>query len=100
MVFYLASDLPGEGVHNLLNAVVCEDGRVVDELLVRQLVSVNDEAVRHQRVPVVEVAELQSDAVPVLEVGIEEQGRIELQLQQVAAEVLYVLLHHYFYGLT
>lgn len=100
LVCYLASDLPGEGVHNLLNAVVCEDGGVVEKLLVRQLVSVDDKGVGHQRVPVVEVAELQSDAVPVLEVGIEEQGGIELQLQHVAAEVLHVLLDHYFYGLT
>lgn len=100
MVCYLASDLSGEGVHNLLNAVVCEDGGVVQELLVRQLVSIDDEAVRHQRVPVVEVGELQGDTVPVLEVGIKEQGGIELQVQQVAAEVLHVLLDHYFYGLT
>lgn len=100
LVCYLASDLPGEGGHNLLDAVVREDGGVVEELLVRQLVSVDDEAVGHERVPVVEVAELQSDAVPVLEVGIEEQGGVELQLQHVAAEVLHVLLDHYFDGLT
>lgn len=46
------------------------------------------------------MAELQRDTVPILEVGIEEQCGIELQMQQVAAEVLYVLLDHYFYGLT
>lgn len=34
LVSYLACDLPGERVHNLLNAVVCEDGGVVQELLV------------------------------------------------------------------
>lgn len=78
LIRYLASDLPGEGVYNLLNAIVCEDGGVVDELLVWQLVSIDDEAVGHQRVPVVEVAELQRDTIAVLEVGIEEQGRIEL----------------------
>lgn len=100
MVYYLASSLPGEGVHHLINAVVCENGGVVEELLVRVLVAINHKAVRHQRVPVVELAELQSDAVPVLEVGIKEQGGVELQAQQVSAEVLHVLLYHYLDGLT
>lgn len=97
---YLASSLPGEGVHQLLNAVVCENRRVEDELRVRQFISINEEAVWHQRVPVVELAELQSDTVAILEVGVKEQGGIKLQLQQVSTEVLHVLLYHYSYCLT
>lgn len=100
LVYYLASSLPGEGFHHLIDAVVHENGGVVDELLVRELVAVNHKAVGHQRVPVVELAELQSDAVPVLEVGIKEQGGVELQAQQVSAQVLHILLYHYLDGLT
>lgn len=55
------------------------------------MVSVDEEAVGHQRVPVVEVAELQSDAVAVLETLAKEQRRIELQLKQVAAQMLHVI---------
>lgn len=99
-VRYLACNLPREGVHQLLNAVVGEHGVVEEELLVRQLVSVDEEAVGHQGVPVVQLTELQSDAVPVLEAGVEQQGGIKLQLQQVPTEVLHVLLDHYFYRLA
>lgn len=90
--FYLAGDLAGEGIHQLFHAVVSENGRVEQEVFVRQLISVYVEAVGHQRVPVVQLAELQRDAVPVLELGVEQQRGVELQVQEVAAEVLHVLL--------
>lgn len=57
-------------------------------------ISVNEEAVRYQRVPVVEVAELQSDAVAVLETCVEEQGGIELELEQVTTQMLHVLFNY------
>lgn len=68
-----------------------EDGGVVHKLGEGDLVSVDEEAVGHQRVPVVELAELQSDAVAVLETLAKEQRRIELQLKQVAAQMLHVV---------
>lgn len=78
---------------------MCEHRRVEEELWVGELVPVDEEAVRHQGVPVVQVAELQSDAVPVLERGVKQEGRVKLQMQQVSTEVLHVLLYHYAYGL-
>lgn len=74
--------------------MVCEDRRVEQELCVRKLLSVYVEAVGHQRVPVVELAELQRDAVPVLEMRVKQQGGVKLQLQKVAAQVLHILLYH------
>lgn len=71
-----------------------EDGRVVHELRVRDFFPVNEEAVGHQWVPVVQVAELQSDAVAVLETLTEEQGGVELQFKQVATQMLHVLLDY------
>lgn len=71
-----------------------EEGAVVDELRVRDVLPVDEEAVRHERVPVVEVGELQSDAVAVLETCVEEQGGIELEVQQVTTQVLHVLFYY------
>lgn len=48
----------------------------------------------------VELAELQSDTVAVLEGRAEQQGGIELELKQVSAEVLHVIFYHDSYGLT
>lgn len=73
---------------------------VVNKLGVRDLVPADREAVGHQRVPVVELAELQGDAVAVLELRPEEQRGIELQLQQVTAQLLHVLLHYDVDGLS
>lgn len=56
---YLAGSLPRERVHQLVHAVVRDDGRVEEEMLVRQLISTYMETVGHQRVPVVKLAELQ-----------------------------------------
>ena len=97
---YLASNLPRESIHQLLNAIVSENRSVEEELCVRQFISVNKEAVGHQWVPVVELAEFQSDTVPILEVWVKQQGGIKFQLQQVSTEVLHVLLNHDFYRLT
>lgn len=69
-VSYLASSLPREGIHQLLDAVVCQNSRVEEELYIGDLISINEEAVRHEWVPVVELAELQGDAIPVLEAGV------------------------------
>lgn len=91
---YLSSRLPRESVHQLLHAVVHEDGGVVQELGVWDFISVNEKAVWHQRVPVVEMAELQGDAVSVLETHVEEQGGVIGQLQMVATQVLHVLLYN------
>lgn len=75
---YLASNLPCEGVHKLFNAVVSEDRGVEEELCVGKVIPVNEEAVRHQGVPVVKVAELKGDTVPVLERGVEQESGIKL----------------------
>ncbi len=99
-VCYLASSLPTEGIHQLFNAVMCENRSVEEELRVEQFISVYEEAVGHQGVPVVELAELQRDTVTVLELGVKQQGGIKLQLQLVSTEVLHILLYHYLYGLT
>ena len=72
-----------------------EDRGVVKKLGVRDFIPIDDEAVRHHWVPVVELAELQGDAVAVLERHIEEQGGIELQLQQVTAQMLHILFYYY-----
>lgn len=70
-----------------------EERCVVKKLRVGDVISVDEKAVGHQRVPVVEVAELHGDTVAVLETLIEEQGGIELQLQQVTAQLLHVLFN-------
>lgn len=98
--FYLASRLPREGIHHLFNAIVCENRCVEEELFIRQFVSINKEAVGHQSMPVVELAELQRDTVPILEVGVKQQRGIKFQLEQVSAEVLHILFNHNFYRLT
>lgn len=100
VVCYLPSNLPGEGIHERLHAVVRQNRRVEEELFVWQLVPIYYEAVGHQRVPVVELAELQSDTVAVLEVRAEQQGGIELELKQVSAKVLHVIFYHDSYGLA
>lgn len=86
--------MTGEGIHQLLHPKVHEEGRVVNELGVQDFMSIDEKAVRHQWVPVVEVAELQSDAVAVLETLFEEQRGIKLQLQQITAQMLHILFDY------
>ena len=90
---YLSCSLSRESIHQLLHPVVHEHGGVIQELGVGDFLSVDEEAVGHQRVPVVEMAELHGDAVIVLKTHIEEQGGIELEIQQVTAQVLHVLFY-------
>lgn len=56
--------------------------------------------VGHQRVPVVQGVELGRDAVLVLETLVEEELRVELELEVIAAEMLHVVLDHNLDGLT
>lgn len=62
-----------------------EEGIVVEKLGVWDVVSINEEAVGHQGVPVVKVDKLHSDAIAVVELLFEEQGGIKLQLEQITA---------------
>lgn len=62
---------------------MCEDGTIVEKLGVWDVISINEEAVGHQGVPVVKLDKLLSDAVTVLELLFEEQGGIELQFEQI-----------------
>lgn len=77
-----------------------EYGGVEHEISVGDLSSINEEAVRHERMPMVKLIKLHSNAVLVLELGTEEQCRVKFQLKVVSAEVLYVLLDHYPNDLT
>lgn len=94
-----ASALAREGVHQGLDPIVHEHGGVEQELLVAVLLGAHLEGVGHERVPVVELVELHGDAVAVLELGAEQQFRVKLQPQEVAAQLLHVLLNHNLDGL-
>jgi len=97
---YLSGDLVGEGLHEAPDAVLGDDGGVEDKLLVAVVAPLDAEAVGHQRVPVVQRVELRRDAVLVLEALIEQQLRVELQLEVVTAQVLHVVLDHDLDGLA
>lgn len=56
--------------------------------------TIDDEVVRHQRVPAVELTELQSDAIAVLERHSEQQRRIKLQFQEITAKVLHIIFNY------
>lgn len=96
---YPASDLARKGVNQGLDPVVHQHGGVEQELLIAVLLGAHSEGVRHEWVPVVEVVELHGNAVAILEVDAEEQLRVKLQLQEVAAQLLHVLLNHDLDGL-
>lgn len=97
---YLASGLPREGLHHFIYAIVHEEWSVVEELPMRHFVAINEETVRYQGVPVVKLAELQRDAVTILELGVKQHYGVKLQFQKVSAELLHVLLYHYLYRLS
>lgn len=91
LFFYLSGRLPRKCVHQLFYAVVQKQRGVEGETRVRNVIPIHMEAVRHQRVPVVQVAELEGDTIAVLEALAEEQRGIKLEFEQVAAQVLHVL---------
>lgn len=64
---YPACDLVGEGVHQVVDAVVDDNGGVEDKLLVGVDFLLDVEVLGHERMPVVERVELGGDAVLVLE---------------------------------
>lgn len=90
---YPSCSLHGKGLCQGLHAIVHEHGGVVEELLVAVLLSLDGEGVGHQRVPVVELVELHRNAIPVLELLLKQQLRVELEVQEVPAEVLDVVLN-------
>lgn len=96
---YPASTLAREGIHQGLHPIVHQHGGVEQELLVAVVLGAHLEGVRHERVPVVEMVELHGNAVLVLELDAEQQLRVELELQEVAAQLLHVLLDHDLDGL-
>lgn len=73
---------------------------VEHKLLVAVLSVLDVEGVGHQRVPVVKSVELRCDAVLILELLVEEQLRVELELEVVAAQMLHVVLDHNLDGLS
>lgn len=89
---YPASALAREGVHQGLHPMVHQYGGVEQELLIAVVLGAHREGVGHERVPVVEMVELQGNAILVLELGAEQQLWVELELQEVAAQLLHVLL--------
>lgn len=89
---YPASALAREGIHQGLHPMVHQHGGVEQELLIAVVLGAHREGVGHERVPVVEMVELQGDAVLVLELDTEQQLWVKLELQEVAAQLLHVLL--------
>lgn len=96
---YPSCSLPGKGLHQGFYTIVHEHGGVVEELLIAVLLSLDDEGVGHQPVPVVELVELHRNAIPVLELLLEQQLRVKLEAQEVPAEVLDVVLNDNLDGL-
>lgn len=80
--------------------MLCHYGVVEEKLGVCIDLVLDLKRVRHQRVPVVQRVELRCDAVLILEPLAEEELRVKLKLQVVAAQVLNVILNHDFDGLT
>lgn len=97
---HLPSSLSGESLYKGLHAVICQHGGVVDELVVAVLLVLDGKAVWHQRVPMVELVEFHSNAVPVLELHPKKELWIELQAQVVATEMLDIVFNYDFDGLT
>lgn len=90
---YHPRSLLGKGLHQGLHAIVQEHGGVVEKLLVAVRFPLDDEGVRHQPVPVIELVELHRDAIPVLELPPEQQLGVKLEAQEVPAEVLDVVFN-------
>lgn len=75
-------------------------GVVEDKLLVAVFRLLDVKAVGHQRVPVVQRVEFGRDAVLVLEALLEQQLRVKLELEMIAAQVLDVVFYHNLNGLA
>lgn len=97
---YLSRGLGWEGLNQFLHPVVGEDRGVEYELRVVNLFSSDVETVRHERVPVVKLIKLHSNAVLVLELWGEQQRGIKVELQPVTTQMLHIVLDHNTNGLT
>lgn len=73
---------------------------VEDKLLVAVFLLLDVKTVGHQRVPVVQGVEFGRDAVLVLETLLEQQLRVKLELEMIAAQVLDVVFYHNLNGLA
>lgn len=73
---------------------------VEDELFVAVLLLLDVKTVGHQWVPVVQGVEFRCDAVLVLETLLEQQLRVKLEIEVIAAQVLHVVFDHNFDGLS
>lgn len=96
---YPSCNLLGKGLHQRLHTVVHEHGGVVEELLVAVLLPLDDEGVGHQPVPVIELVELHRDAIPILELCPKQQLGVELEAEEVPAEVLDIIFNDNLNGL-
>lgn len=96
---YPSCNLLGKGFHQCLHTIVQEHGGVVEELLVAVLFLLDDEGVRHQPVPVIELVELHRNAIPVLELLPKQQLRVKLEAQVVPTEVLDIVFNDDLNGL-
>lgn len=97
---YLSCGLGWEGLNQFLHPVVGEDRGVENELRVVNVLSIDLEAVRHERVPVVKLTELHRNPVLVLKLWGEQQRGIKVELQPVTAQMLHIVLDHNTNGLT
>lgn len=84
----------------MVDAVPSQYRVVKDELLVAVLLLLDVKTVRHQRVPVVQGVEFGCDAVLVLETLLEQQLRVKLELEVIAAQVLDVVFDYNLDGLS
>lgn len=84
----------------MADAVASHHRVVKDKLFVAVLLLLDVKTVRHQRVPVVQGVEFGCDAVLVLETLLEQQLRVKLELEVIAAQVLDVVFDHNLDGLS
>lgn len=95
-----ASELLGEWLHEVADAVPSHHRVVKDKLFVAVLLPLDVKTVGHQWVPVVQGVEFGRDAVLVLEPLFEQQLRVKLELEVIAAQVLDVVFDHNLDGLA
>lgn len=95
-----ASELLGERLHEVADAVPSHYRVVKDELFVAVLLLLDVKTVGHQWVPVIQGVEFGCDAVLVLEILLEQQLWVKLELEMIAAQVLDVVFDHNLDGLS